>query len=136
MKNIFILITVILTLFLFGCTAMVENDPTLERDSDQYVPPTVYKQIDNKWPKITEIYETQCEKDGKKYRGKIEMRFAIKPEGDVVAVHAVSNTTGSPELEEALCDFIRRWKFKGLEFMGHPVHVLHPFEFAPEQKEE
>ena len=61
--------------------------------------------------------------------GKIQLRFAIAPGGDIVEMAVASSTTAAPDFDAAVAAQIRSWRFEAVKGPGND-QVTVPFTFS------
>jgi len=76
------------------------------------------------------LYNKELRRDPS-LKGKATVRFEISPSGQITETILVFSSLGSPSLEDAILDNIRKWRFPRIpEERGH-VKVTYPFVFLP-----
>ena len=63
-------------------------------------------------------------------KGKITIKFAIDEFGNVIFCELEESTMSDAELELAVVDKIRLWKFEKIDKPGDVTEVVYPFMFS------
>ncbi len=76
------------------------------------------------------LYNKQLRKDPS-LKGKATVRFEISPSGHITKTVLVFSSLGSPPLEHAILNNIRKWRFPRIPEERGSVKVTYPFVFLP-----
>lgn len=76
------------------------------------------------------LYNKQLRQDPT-LKGKATVRFEIAPSGHITETVLVFSSLGSPPLEVAILDNIRKWRFPRIPEERGSVKVTYPFVFLP-----
>jgi protein TonB len=76
------------------------------------------------------LYNKQLRQDPT-LKGKATVRFEIAPSGHITETVLVFSSLGSPPLEGAILDNIRKWRFPRIPEERGSVKVTYPFVFLP-----
>jgi TonB family protein len=79
-------------------------------------------------PGLRHIYNTFL-KTRPGFKGKVTMRFAISPSGQVVDVGMQSSTTDTPDFDAEVAKSVMAWKFDAVKAAGNDI-VTVPFNFS------
>ncbi len=69
-------------------------------------------------------------RDGKWFRGKITVKFAINENGDVIFAKIIENTTNNYKFAEEELELIKNWKFQKIYNPNDVTEVVYPFIFS------
>jgi TonB family protein len=61
--------------------------------------------------------------------GKVTLRFAIAPSGDVVDVGLAGSTTSAPDFDAQVAHAVMSWRFDPVKAVGNDI-VTVPFNFS------
>lgn len=79
-------------------------------------------------PGLRHVYNT-CLKMRPGLAGKITLRFAIAPSGQVVDVGLAGSTTSAPDFDAQIVEHVMAWRFEPVKAIGNDL-VTVPFNFS------
>jgi TonB family protein len=89
---------------------------------------SILREVRSRSPGLRHLYNTHLKKNPG-LGGKVTIRFAIAPGGQVIDAAMVSSTTGSREFEEEVLNRVRTWNFGAIKAVGNDI-VTVPFNFS------
>lgn len=98
--------------------------------SDKYGQRTtesLLKVIRRRTPTLRHIYNSHLRPN--RFRGKVTLKFAIRPDGGISYLLVLGNSTGNHRFARDVANSIQRWRFEAIETKSNDI-VTVPFTFS------